>query len=77
MVFKDGSRHEAYLVVAADGVRSPSWSLVAGHPVPARSSGGAIYRTAFPVEIAMVDPMVAERFKVQDNGRSVMELWLG
>ena len=77
VVLKDGSRHEADLVVAADGLRGPSWSLIAGHPIPARSSGDAIYRAAFPVELAVADPMIAERFKLQNDGRSVIELWLG
>ena len=77
VVLKDGTRHEADLVVAADGVRGASWSLVAGEPVPARSSGDAIYRVAYPVELAMADSMVAERFKLEDDGRSVTELWIG
>lgn len=37
VILKDGSRHGADLVVAADGVKGRSWSLVAGGPVPARS----------------------------------------
>lgn len=76
VVLKDGSRHEADLVVAADGVRGASWTLVAGRPVPARSSGDAIFRVAYPVELAVADPMVAERFQLVD-GRSVTELWPG
>ena len=77
VVLKDGSRHEADLVVAADGVRGGSWSLVAGEHVPARSSGQAVYRVAYPVELAVKDPMIAERFKLTDEGRSVTELWIG
>ena len=48
-----------------------------GQHVPARSSGQAVYRVAYPVEIAMKDPMVAERFKLTEEGRSVTELWIG
>jgi len=77
VVLKDGSRFEADLVVAADGLRSPSWQLVAGKPVPARSSGDAIFRVAYPVELALADPMIAERFPLQPDGRSVIELWNG
>ena len=31
VVLKDGSRHEADLVVTADGLHGQSWALVAGH----------------------------------------------
>jgi 2-polyprenyl-6-methoxyphenol hydroxylase-like FAD-dependent oxidoreductase len=77
VVLKDGSRHEADLVVAADGVRGNSWPLVAGHPVPARSSGHAIFRVAYPIENALADPMIAERFPLLEDGRSVIEMWVG
>ncbi|KAK5133283.1 hypothetical protein LTR08_008017 [Meristemomyces frigidus] len=77
VILKDGSKYEADLVVAADGLRGNSWSLVAGKPVPAKSSGKAIFRVAYPVELALADPMVAERFKLQEDGRSVLELWTG
>lgn len=76
VLLKDGSKHEADIVVAADGVRGNSWPLVAGKPVPARSSGDAIFRVAYPVELALADPMVAERFKMREDGKSVMEMWL-
>ena len=77
VMLKDGSKHEADLVVAADGVRGNSWPLIAGKPVPARSSGRAIFRVAYPVELARADPMVAERFKLQEDGKSVLEFWTG
>lgn len=76
VVIKDGSRHEADLVVAADGVRGKSWPLVVGEPVPARSSGDAIFRVAYPVELAIADPMIAERFPLREDGFSVMEMWV-
>lgn len=77
VVLKDGSKCTADLVVAADGLRSPSSSIVHGAPVPARSSGNATFRVAYPVELALADPMIAERFQLQDDGRSVMEMWAG
>jgi len=61
VILQDGSRYEADLVVAADGVRGNSWPLVAGHLIPARSSGHAIFRAAYDVNIALADPVVAER----------------
>ena len=77
VVLKDGTRIEADLVVAADGLRGKSWELIAGRPVPAASSGLGIFRVAYPVEMATSDPMVAERFKLLENGRSVIEMWVG
>jgi hypothetical protein len=77
VILKHGSKHEADLVIAADGVRSASLDLVAGGPIPARSSGNAIFRAAYPVKYALADPMVAERFKLLEDGRSVIELWTG
>jgi 2-polyprenyl-6-methoxyphenol hydroxylase-like FAD-dependent oxidoreductase len=77
IALKDGTKHDADLVIAADGLRTASWKLVAGRHVPARSSGNAIFRAAYPVEYALNDPMVAERFKLMEDGRSVVELWSG
>lgn len=77
VVVRDGTTHEADLIVAADGVRGNSWPLIAGQPIPARSSGAAVFRVAYPVELALADPVVAERFQLQDDGRGVMEMWDG
>lgn len=48
-----------------------------GEQVDAKGSGYAIYRTAYPIELALADPQVAEHFKLLENGRSVFELWMG
>ncbi|KAK4553882.1 hypothetical protein LTR86_009057 [Recurvomyces mirabilis] len=77
VMLQDGEKITADLVVAADGINTASQELVTGHPVPARPSGSAIWRVAFPVEVAMEDPVVAERFKLMEDGRSVIELWFG
>ena len=77
VALKDGFKIGADLVVAADGLRGASWPLVAGHPIPCRSSGDAIYRVAYPVEIALKDPLVDERFPLTDDDRSVIEMWMG
>lgn len=77
VVLKGGERVEADLVIAADGLRGQSWGLVAGEPVPARSSGSAVFRAAYPVELAVKDPMVAERFSLSNEGKSIFELWMG
>ncbi|MCJ1436611.1 hypothetical protein MMC27_005991 [Xylographa pallens] len=77
VVLDNGSKIDADVVVAADGVGTKSFSLVAGRKVEARSSGYAIFRTAYPVKYALVDSQVAERFKLLDNGKSVNEIWVG
>ncbi|KAH6698284.1 hypothetical protein BKA61DRAFT_497309 [Leptodontidium sp. MPI-SDFR-AT-0119] len=77
VVLKDGSRIEADLVVAADGLNGASWHLIAGKPVPARGSGDAIFRVAYPVEIALKDPAIAERFPFSEDGRDMIEMWMG
>ena len=68
---------DADLVPAAHGVRGTSWSLVAGHPVSARSSGDAMFRVAFPVEHVLSDPEITERFKFDKSGRSIINLIFG
>lgn len=80
VVCQDGSRYEADVVVAADGIRSASHKLVGeGKTVPAKSSGHAIFRVAYPVELAIKDPLVAERFQLnEDSGKSgVMNMFHG
>lgn len=77
VIFQDGSRYSADLVIAADGVRSASWTLVTGRPVATKSSGNAVFRSAYPVEYALADPVIAEHFKLTEDGRSVIEMRTG
>lgn len=77
VVLGNGERIEADVVFAADGIGSKSSSAIMGHMVPARSTGFAIYRTAFPVELADADPMVRQRFKPLNDGTPVVEVWMG
>lgn len=73
----NGEILEADVVVAADGIGSHSTRVTLGYEVPARSTGFAIYRAAYPVDIALSDPEIKERFPLQPDGRPVAELWLG
>jgi flavin-dependent dehydrogenase len=77
VVLENGEKIEADVVFAADGIGSKSSAVTIGRMVPARSTGFAIYRAAFPVELADADPMVRERFKPLDDGTPVAELWMG
>lgn len=74
VILQGGSKLKADLVVAADGVGTKLYILTMGKKVDAKGSGYAIYRTAYPIELALVDHQVAERFKLLDDGRSVIEL---
>lgn len=76
VVVEDGSRFEADVVIAADGFSSKSSKLIAGELVKARSSGFAVYRTAYPVELALVDPAVKAAFGFR-NGRPQMQFMVG
>ncbi|CAI6332013.1 unnamed protein product [Periconia digitata] len=74
VVLQDGSIRLADIVVAADGLRSEAEILIQGQYTAPVSSGMSIYRTAYPREVAMRDPVVRERW---GNKRSVWEYWLG
>ena len=76
-VAMDGSMYSADVIIAADGIRGSSQSLIAGQPIRARSAGDAIFRVTSPVEHAIADPIIAERFQLTENGRSVLEHWRG
>lgn len=77
VILRDGSQVSGDLVVAADGLRSKSWPLIAGKEVPARSSGDALFRVAYPVELALADTKVAEHFQLLEDGRLTIQLWRG
>ncbi|PWY71713.1 FAD/NAD(P)-binding domain-containing protein [Aspergillus heteromorphus CBS 117.55] len=76
VVLEDGARLEADVVVAADGIGSHSTAVTLGRELRARPAGESMYRTSFPVELAMADPMVRKRFPpVEGDGN--IELWAG
>lgn len=77
VVLGNGEKIEADVVFAADGIGSKSSSAIMGHMVPARSTGFAIYRAAFPAELADADPLVHQRFKPLNDGTPVVEVWMG
>ena len=78
VILEDGSRLEADLVVAADGVHTPSWKLVGGEKPPARPSGNSVYRTAFPVEHMLKDPELADYMQLQEGlGCAPLRMFMG
>jgi 2-polyprenyl-6-methoxyphenol hydroxylase-like FAD-dependent oxidoreductase len=76
VVVEGGIKHEADLVVAADGVGSKSQVLLGGQ-VRAISSGRAIWRAVFPVEHLDANPRVKEFFSMIDGRDPVVKTWLG
>ena len=77
VVLEDGTKIGGDIVVAADGIGTKSNRLVLGAPLKARSSGNAIYRCAFPVEIMEQDPVLREHFKLLDGERGASQMWIG
>lgn len=75
VVLDNGEKIQADVIVAADGVGTKSYDLVAGRKIEAKSSGSSIFRTAYPVELALADVEIAGRFKMLENGKSVNEIW--
>lgn len=75
VVLEDGTKLEADMVVAADGVGTKSNRLVTGHEIRAYPSGISIFRTAFPMELAMADPEVQKRWPLLESGKPYIEMW--
>ena len=77
ITIENGEKIQADIVISADGIGSKSSIITMGRELKARSSGRAMYRAAFPVETALADPMVRERFALLEDGTPVVELWMG
>jgi 2-polyprenyl-6-methoxyphenol hydroxylase-like FAD-dependent oxidoreductase len=77
VILEDGSKMEADVVVAADGVGTKSHKLVSGRDIRAYPSGSSVLRTAFPVELAIEDPDIRERWPLLDGWRPIIESWQG
>ena len=64
----NGEMMWADLVVAADGIHSKSWKLVSGKEPEVYSSGSAIFRAAFPVELVMENANFRKKWAADSNG---------
>ncbi|GKT68688.1 FAD binding domain protein [Colletotrichum tofieldiae] len=62
VILESGEHLTADVVVAADGIGSRSWRLIAGTKEEPISSSFAMFRSTFPVELAMQNPLIAEAF---------------
>ncbi|KAK0448001.1 hypothetical protein EV421DRAFT_107486 [Armillaria borealis] len=70
-ILADGTKLEADLVIAADGVGGKGWGIVSGKKEEPISSGYAIYRTTFPLEYALKDPLLAKVYEGDGSHGSV------
>ncbi|KAF2767167.1 FAD/NAD(P)-binding domain-containing protein [Teratosphaeria nubilosa] len=77
VILESGEKAEADRIIAADGLGSKSQSLVLGGKSKGRSSGRSIFRAAWPLEMAMADPVVKEVFGLRDGKYPLMQGWLG
>lgn len=74
----NGETLTADLIVAADGLHSTSWKIVNREKVRAKPSGYSVYRTSFPADVALTDPIVSQRWKQDiDAGKQVFQFFLG
>ncbi|RGP80518.1 fusarubin cluster-monooxygenase [Fusarium longipes] len=76
VTLESGEKRTADIVVAADGLRTKSNTIV---PMPETlaTSGKAIYRAGYPIEYALKDPLVKEMWNFDPEGQPVWQFWLG
>lgn len=72
-----GERAEADVILAADGLNSSSQAIVMPDGNKGMPSGRSVYRSAYPLELAMADPLVKEYFGPKDGKYPVTQTWLG
>ncbi|KAK3167802.1 hypothetical protein OEA41_004248 [Lepraria neglecta] len=58
VVLESGARREADAVIAADGIKTHSGKVISGEEIQPKESGMVIYRSAYPTEHALSEPLV-------------------
>ncbi|OKL62091.1 hypothetical protein UA08_02977 [Talaromyces atroroseus] len=66
VILENNDKVEADVVVAADGIGTR-----------ARPTGFSIYRALLPIDQALVDPVIEEKFPLLENGMPCTQLWMG
>ncbi|EWZ43042.1 hypothetical protein FOZG_07789 [Fusarium oxysporum Fo47] len=77
VVLENGEKRTADIVVAADGLRTKSNTVVPGMPDQLATSGKAIYRAGYPVEHALKDSKVREMWNFKPGDKPIWQFWLG
>jgi 2-polyprenyl-6-methoxyphenol hydroxylase-like FAD-dependent oxidoreductase len=72
-----GERAEADVVLAVDGLNSSSQDIVMPNGNKSLRSGRSVFRCAYPLELAMADPLVKEYFGPWDGKFPIVQTWLG
>lgn len=75
VILEDGSKVDADVVIAADGLGTKSHKLVNGHDIRAMSSKHSIFRTAYHADHVISDPEVDKMFPLREGGGAVMQIW--
>lgn len=75
VILEDGSKVDADVVIAADGLGTKSHKLINGHDIRAMSSKHSIFRTAYHADNIMSDPELDKMFPLRDGGGAVMQIW--
>jgi 2-polyprenyl-6-methoxyphenol hydroxylase-like FAD-dependent oxidoreductase len=73
----NGGRAEADVVLAADGVNSSSQATVMPEGNKGLRSGRSVFRSAYPLDLAMADPLVKEYFGPRHGKYPDVQAWLG
>lgn len=77
VVLENGEKRSADIVVAADGLRTKSNTIVPGMPKHLTTSGKAIYRAGYPIEHALKDPVVQKMWNFSKDSQPIWQFWLG
>lgn len=75
VILDDGSKIDADVVIAADGLGTKSHKLVNGHDIRAMSSKHSIFRTAYHADHVISDPELDRMFSLRDDGGAVLQIW--
>lgn len=77
VVLESGERREADVVIAADGIKTSSGKIVSGGEIQPKASGMAAYRSGYPAELALSEPLVKDRWDFKKGDRPIWEFYLG
>lgn len=77
VILESGDRYEADVVVAADGIKTHSGTIISGADIQPKETGMAIYRAAYPIEHISSETLVQKRWKHSKGDRPIWEFWLG
>lgn len=75
VALEDGSKVEADVVIAADGLGTKSHKLINGHDIRAMSSKHSVFRTAYRVDHVVSDPELDEMFPLREDGGARLQIW--